>query len=74
MKKIFAALADRINPVMLKEIRQSFHNRLFLSLTAGLLGVQFIVLLFFMMLRKEWENGSDGGKILLSIDSVLMYL
>lgn len=74
MKKIFSALDDRINPVMLKEIRQSFHNRIFLFLTAGLPGVQFAVLLFFMLLRKEWENGSDGGKILLAIDSVLMYL
>lgn len=74
MKNFISNLNDRMNPVMIKEIRQFSHNRFFLSLTIGLLGFQLLMLLIFFMLRRERPSGYEGGNIFLIIDSILMYL
>ena len=60
---------DRINPVLIKELRQAFHNRLMLSLSGILLVLQFAMLVFFHLTQKEW---TDGGGVFVTIDAVLM--
>ena len=65
---------DFLNPVLVKEIRQFFHNKLFLSIVAGLLGVQLVVLLIFSLSFSEWKDGSEAGKIFIVIETILMYV
>ena len=62
---------DRINPVLIKELRQAFHNRLMLSLSGILLVLQFAMLVIFHLTQKEW---TDGGGVFVTIDAVLMNL
>jgi|GEM_PF-1614276 len=66
---------DRVNPVLIKELRQAFHNRLMLSLSGILLVLQFAVLVIFNLLKSEWINSSSGGgSLFVGIDAVLMNL
>ena len=62
---------DRINPVLIKELRQAFHNRLMLYLSGILLVLQFAMLVIFHLTQKEW---TDGGGVFVTIDAVLMNL
>ena len=62
---------DRVNPVLIKELRQAFHNRLMLSLSGILLVLQFAVLVIFHLTQKEW---TDAGGVFVTIDAVLMVL
>ena len=66
---------DRINPVLMKELRQAFHNRLMLTLSGILLVLQFAVLVIFNLTKKEWINSSSGGgSTFVIIDGSLMIL
>ena len=65
---------DHLNPVLVKEVRQYFHNRLFLSLVGGLLGIQLLILFVFNLTFAEWKDSSDTGTIYIIIETALMYL
>ncbi|MBO5792059.1 MAG: hypothetical protein J6S54_06250 [Lentisphaeria bacterium] len=65
---------DFLNPVLVKEMRQFFHNRLLLSLAGGLLGVQLLVLFVFNLTFSEWKEFSEAGTVFIVIDTALMYL
>ena len=66
---------DRINPVLIKELRQACHTRLMLSLSVILLVLQFAMLVIFHLTQKEWTGSSSGGGgVFVTIDAVLMNL
>ncbi len=74
MKNLSSVNTDWLNPVLVKEVRQFFHNKLFLSLVGGLLGLQLLLLFIFNLTFDDWKNGSDAGKLFIGIDTVLMYV
>ena len=65
---------DFLNPGLVKEMRQFFHNRVLLSLAGGLLGVQLLVLFVFNLTFSEWKESSEAGTVFIVIDTALMYL
>ena len=65
---------DYLNPVLVKEIRQFFHNKFILALAGGLLGIQLFTLFIFNLTFSEWNESSEAGTIFIAIDTVLMYL
>lgn len=74
-KERFKYWDDHLNPVLIKEIRQFFHNKLFLSLVAGLLGVQLLVLFIFnLSFESMGKDHSQLGEIFIIIDAILMYV
>ena len=66
--------SDWLNPVLVKEVRQFFHNKLFFSLVGGLLGLQLLVLIIFNLTASEWKDSRDAGTIFIIIDTILMYV
>ena len=65
---------DFLNPVLVKEMRQFFHNKFFLSLVGGLLGIQMLMLFIFNLTYSEWKDSSEAGMTFIIIDTVTMYL
>lgn len=74
MKFLSAFNSDWLNPVLVKEVRQFFHNKFFFSLVGILLGVQLLLMFIFNLSFEEWKGGDSAGRIFISIDTVLMYL
>ena len=69
------SLSDRLNPVLIKELRQSFRNRMMISLPGILLALQFFMVLIFYLSREDWmDKAEGGGKTFLYIDAALMYI
>lgn len=64
---------DFLNPVLVKEMRQFFHNRLFLLLGAVLLGIQLLSLFVFETFSL-WKEGKEAGSVFMTIETILMYL
>ena len=74
MKFLSAFNSDWLNPVLVKEVRQFFHNKFFFSLVGILLGVQLLLMFIFNLSFEEWKGGDSAGRIFITIDTVLMYL
>ena len=67
--------SDWLNPILVKEVRQFFHNKFFFSLVGGLLGLQLILLFIFTLLFSQWrESSREAGTVFMVIDTLLMYL
>ena len=65
---------DFLNPVLVKEMRQFFHNKVFLTLVAGLLGLQLLMLFIFNLTFSQWKDSGEAGTVFVVIDTILMYL
>lgn len=65
---------DFLNPVLVKEVRQFFHNKVFLTLVAGLLGLQLLMLFIFNLTFSQWRDSGEAGTVFVVIDTILMYL
>ena len=74
MKAILRYLDDHINPVLLKELRQSFHNKRMLLTMATLLAAQLIVLLFFQKSALEKGTGFPTGSAMMSVQMFILAL
>ena len=74
MKAILRYLDDHINPVLLKELRQSFHNKRMLLTMATLLAAQLIVLLFFQKSALEKGTSFPTGSAMMSIQMFILAL
>ena len=65
-------LSDLLNPVFVKEMRQFFHNKLFLSnITLLLVGQLLLIALFLPAFR---DGDTSAGNIFIRIDTAIMYL
>lgn len=74
MKKSPSFNSDRFNPVLIKEVRQFFHNKFFLSLAGILLGGQLLLIFIYNLSFEDWKKGDLAGTTFIVIDSVFMYL
>lgn len=64
--------SDLLNPVFIKEMRQFFHNKLFLSVTVVLLVVQLLLVSCFNSVFREAD--SVAAKVFITVDTWVMYL
>ena len=64
--------SDLLNPVFIKEMRQFFHNKLFLSVTVVLLVVQLLLVSCFNSVFREAD--SLAAKVFITVDTWVMYL
>ena len=70
--------SDWLNPILVKEVRQFFHNKFFTTLVTGLLGLQLLMLFIFTLAQKELQNSSSAGTVstgtvFMVLDTILMY-
>lgn len=65
--------SDWLNPILVKEVRQFFHNKFFFTLVGGLLGIQLLMLFIFTLAQKGWLHSSTTGTVFMVLDTILMY-